>query len=170
MLSWNFSSKSPWCSLFPLKFESYYLKRCKKSCRKLVFWVFSEQLLHRLIFWRLHCYEGTLVKRYNKPLLLKSETRIFDQKIFQKILVQTQRKKKNSGILRLNQIMPKLFSVKLHMFAGKLVANSAVFRKKGAYSKSVTKTLYQNKFSVSECIFKLVCHCESCRWLEICCA
>ena len=33
--------------------------------------------------------------------------------------------------------------------------------------KSVTKTLYQNKFLVNECIFKLVGHCESCRLSEI---
>ena len=40
-------------------------------------------------------------------------------------------------------------------------------RKKGVCSKSVTKMLYWNKFLVSECIFKLVCHCESCRLSEI---
>ena len=33
-------------------------------------------------------------------------------------------------------------------------------RKKGVCSKSVTKMLYWNKLLVSECIFKLVCHCE----------
>ena len=36
------------------------------------------------------------------------------------------------------------------------------FRKKGVCFKSTTKTLYRNKFLVSECIFKLVCRCESC--------
>ena len=35
------------------------------------------------------------------------------------------------------------------------------FEQLGVYSKSVTKTLY-GKFLVSETIFKLVCHCESC--------
>ena len=40
-------------------------------------------------------------------------------------------------------------------------------KKKGVCSKSVTKMLYRNKFLVSECILKLVCHCESCRLLEI---
>ena len=40
-------------------------------------------------------------------------------------------------------------------------------RKKGVCSKSATKMLYQNKFLVSECIFKVVCHCESCRLSEI---
>ena len=39
--------------------------------------------------------------------------------------------------------------------------------KKRVCSKSVTKTFYQNKFLVSECIFKLVCLCESCRLSEI---
>ena len=37
------------------------------------------------------------------------------------------------------------------------------FRKKGVCSKSFTETLYGNKILVSECIFKLVCHCENCR-------
>ena len=37
------------------------------------------------------------------------------------------------------------------------------FRKKGGCSESVTKTLYQNKFLVSERIFKFVCYCGSCR-------
>ena len=35
--------------------------------------------------------------------------------------------------------------------------------------KSVAKMLYGN-FLVNEGIFKLVCHCESCRWSDICCA
>ena len=34
------------------------------------------------------------------------------------------------------------------------------FRKKGVCSKSDTKTLYGNKFLLSEYIFKLVYHCE----------
>ena len=34
------------------------------------------------------------------------------------------------------------------------------FRKNGVCSKSVTKTFYQNKFLVSEYIFKLVFYCE----------
>ena len=44
------------------------------------------------------------------------------------------------------------------------------FRKKGVYSKTVTKTLYRNKFLVSKYIFKLTYHCEASRWSEICCA
>ena len=39
-----------------MKFESYNLQHCKINCRKLVFWVFSEQLLDHIIFWRLHFY------------------------------------------------------------------------------------------------------------------
>ena len=35
------------------------------------------------------------------------------------------------------------------------------FRMKGVCSKSVTKKNYRNKFLVSKCIFKLVCHCQS---------
>ena len=45
----------------------------------------------------------------------------------------------------------------------------SVFGKKGVCSKSVTKTFSRNKFLVSEFIFKLVYHWESCRWSEICC-
>ena len=40
-------------------------------------------------------------------------------------------------------------------------------RKKGVCSKSVTKTLYRNKFLVSERILELVCQCESCRLSDI---
>ena len=43
------------------------------------------------------------------------------------------------------------------------------FRKKGVCCKSVTKTLYGDKFLVREYIFKLVYHCDRSRWSEICC-
>ena len=43
---------------------------------------------------RLHCYEVTFVKWYNKPLLQKSETKIFRQKRFLKKLVHSQLEKK----------------------------------------------------------------------------
>ena len=49
----------------------------------------------------------------------------------------------------------------------KLLMFRSYFSKKGVCPKSVTKTLYRNKFLVSECIFRLVCHCESCRLSEI---
>ena len=42
--------------------------------------------------------------------------------------------------------------------------------KKEVCFKFVTKTLYWNKYLVSEYIFKLVYHCESSRWSEISCA
>ena len=103
----NFSSKSPWCSLVPLKFESYNLHHCKKHCGKLVFVVFTEQLLYQIIFGRLHCYEVTLVKKCNKPQLQKSETKFFDQIRFIKNLFKVS-EKNNSGVLRINQIMSKL--------------------------------------------------------------
>ena len=45
---------------------------------------------------------------------------------------------------------------------------TSYFRKKENCSKTVTKTLYWNKILVSECIFKLICHCENCRRSEIC--
>ena len=44
------------------------------------------------------------------------------------------------------------------------------FRTKGGCSKSVTKKLYWNKILIGKCIFKLVCHCESCKQSEIGCA
>ena len=51
----------------------------------------------------------------------------------------------------------------------KLLMFRSYFSKKGVCPKSVTKTLYRNKFLVSECIFRLVSHCESCRLSEIGC-
>ena len=95
----NLSTKSPWQSLVKMKFESYNLHHCKKNSQKLVFWVFPEQLLSHIIFERLYSYEVTLVKKYNKPLLQKSETKIFDQKRFHKKLVPNQRGN-NSGVLK----------------------------------------------------------------------
>ena len=89
-----FSSKSPWSSPVPLKFQSYNLQHCKKNCRKLVFQVFSEQLLYHIIFGRLHCCDVSLVKKYNKPLLQKGERNIFDQKRFHERLIQSQWEKK----------------------------------------------------------------------------
>ena len=64
-------------------------KLCKKNCRKLVFWVFQAQVLSHIIFERLHCYDVTLVKEYNKPLLQKSETKIFHKIRFHKKLIQS---------------------------------------------------------------------------------
>ena len=105
LLFLNFSNKSPWCSPVSLKFESYNLHYCKKKnfC-KLVFLVFTEQLLYQIIFGRLHCYEVTLVKKCNKPLLQKSEKKVFDQKRFIRNLPKVS-VKNNSGVSRINQIM-----------------------------------------------------------------
>ena len=50
LFSLNFSSKSTWCSSVPLTFEPYSFQLCEKNCRKLVFWVFTEQLLYHKIF------------------------------------------------------------------------------------------------------------------------
>ena len=80
LFSLNFSSKECVVEPVPLKFESYNLQRCKNSCRKLFFRVFAKQLLSHIICKWLHCYKVTLVKNYTKPLLQKSETKIFDQK------------------------------------------------------------------------------------------
>ena len=43
----------------------------------------------------------------------------------------------------------------------KLVMFRSNFSRKGVCSKFVTKTLYRTTVLVSECIFKLVCNCES---------
>ena len=85
LFSLNFSSKECVVEPVPLKFESYNLQRCKNSCRKLFFRVSAKQLLSHIICKWLHCYKVTLVKNYTKPLLQKSETKIFDQKRFIKI-------------------------------------------------------------------------------------
>ena len=95
LFSLNFSSKSPWCSPVPLKFESYNLHHCKKNCRKLIFLVFTEQLLYQIIFGWLHCYEVAL------------RSKVFDQKRFIKNLLKVS-EKNNSGVLRKNQITSKL--------------------------------------------------------------
>ena len=47
--------------LFSLK-KFYNLDYCKKNCCNLVFLVFTEQLLYKIILGQLHCYEVTLVK------------------------------------------------------------------------------------------------------------
>ena len=108
LFSLNFSSKSPWCSPVPLKFASYNLHHCKKNCCKLVFLVFTEQLLYQIIFGQLHCYEVTLVKKCNKPLLQKSETKVFDQKKIYKKTCWKSARKNNLDVSGINQIMSKL--------------------------------------------------------------
>ena len=49
--------------------------------------------LNSWLFGQLLCYEVTLVKKCNKPLLQKSETKVFDQKKIYKKLVESQREK-----------------------------------------------------------------------------
>ena len=103
----NFSSKSPWCSPLLLKFESYNPHHCKNNCHKLFFLVFTEQLLYQIILGRLHCYEVTLIKKWNKPLLQKSERKAFDQKRFIKNLLKVS-EKNDLALSRINQIMSKV--------------------------------------------------------------
>ena len=109
LFSLNFSVNLPGVAL---QFESYNLHHCKKKCCKLVFLVFTEQLLYQIIFGRLHCYEVALVKKCNKPLQQKSETKILDQKRFIKNLLKVS-EKNNSGVSRINQIMSKLLILSL---------------------------------------------------------
>ena len=91
----NFSSKAPRCSPVPLKFEPCNLQHCKKNYCKLNFCVLLEQLLSHIIFGRLHYYEVTLVKKYNKPIRQKSETKVLKQKKKNhNQIVQIQRAKK----------------------------------------------------------------------------
>ena len=92
LLSLNFLSKSARCSPVPLKFESYNLHHCKKNCRKLVFLVFTEQLLYQRVFSWLHCYEVTPLKKCDRPLLQKIETKVFNQKRFIKNLLKVSEK------------------------------------------------------------------------------
>ena len=60
--------------------------------------------MSHIMFGRLHYYEVTLIKKYNKPLLQNSETKVFKQKnsvFFIKNLFKVN-EQKNSGALRLN--------------------------------------------------------------------
>ena len=69
-------------------------------------------------------YEVTLIKKYNKPLLQKSETEVFKQKKIHKKLVQSQQAKK------LGRFEIKLDNVWIannkQIFAVKLLANLVV--------------------------------------------
>ena len=106
----NFSIKYPWRSQVPLKFETYNLHHCKKNCRKLVFLVFTKHLLYQIIIGRLHCYEVALVKKCNKPLLQKSEAKIFNQKSLTKYLLKVS-EKNNLNVSRKDHIMYKFLTL-----------------------------------------------------------
>ena len=93
-----------------MEFESCNLHHCEKNCRKLVFWLFPEQLLSHITFELLHCSEVTLVKKYNKPFFKKCEAKFLDLKRFHKKLVPSQREK-YTGVLRLNQMMSTLLTI-----------------------------------------------------------
>ena len=108
LFSINLSSKSPWCSTAPLKFVSPTLKKELPQVSFLS--IFTEQLLYNIIFGRLHCYKVTFVKKCNKPLLEKSETKIFDQKRFIKNLLKVS-EANESVVLRINQKMSKLLTL-----------------------------------------------------------
>ena len=88
------------------KNSTLFLVSCKlmKTFEK-VFSVFVT--LNSWLFGQLLCCEVTLVKKCNKPLLQKSETKVFDQKRFIKNLLKVS-EKNNSGVSRINQIMSKL--------------------------------------------------------------
>ena len=61
---------------------------------------FLEQLLYHIlayIFGLILYFEVTLTKKYNEPLLQKSETEVFKQKKIHKKLVQSQQAKKLGG-------------------------------------------------------------------------
>ena len=73
-------------------------------------WVLPEQLLSYIIFEQLYCYEATLVKKYNKLLQQKSETKISTKKRFIKNLLKVN-EKKTLGVLRLYQIRFKLLTL-----------------------------------------------------------
>ena len=66
--------------------------------------------MSHIIFGLLYRYEVSLIKKYDKVLLQKSETNIFKQKRFHKKLVQNQREKKIERF-ELNQIISKLLTL-----------------------------------------------------------
>ena len=108
--SLDFSSKSPWCRPFSIKMWDLQLPKLEKEPPQVSFLVFTEQLLYHIIFGQLHCNEVTPVKKCNKQVLQKTETKIFDQKRFIKNLFKVNDKNK-SGVLRINQIMSKLLTL-----------------------------------------------------------
>ena len=59
------------------------------------------------MFGRLHRHEVTLVKKCNKPLLQKSERKVFDQKRFIKNWLKVS-DKNNLGVSRIYPTMSKL--------------------------------------------------------------
>ena len=114
MFSLNFSSKAPWCS--PVS--------CRKELQQVSFLCIFRTTTVPHIFGAARCYKVTLVKKYNKPLLQKSETKIFKQKRFHKKLVQSQREKKLRRFeIKSNNVW---IANNKHMFAVKLLANSVV--------------------------------------------
>ena len=80
--------------------------------------------MSHIIFRWLHCYGVTLVKKYKKPLLQKSETKNFKQKGFHKKLVQSQPEKILERLKIKSDNVP--IANNKQMFAVKLPANSVV--------------------------------------------
>ena len=105
-----FLSKSPWCSPLPLKFESLKTPPLQKERPQVSFLCIYRTTAHPNNFRLVHCYEVTPVKKCNKPLLQKSEIKIFDQKRFIKNLFKV-KEKNNSGVLKINHIMCKLLTL-----------------------------------------------------------
>ena len=73
------------------------LKHCSKVDNNYFDFKIEVVIIHLTTMFQLlvvHCYEVTLIKKNNKPLLQKSKTKIFNQKRFHKKLVQSQREKK----------------------------------------------------------------------------
>ena len=86
--------------------------------------IFKNNYCPTYFFWMIPYYEVTFIKKYNKPLLQKSETEVFKQKKIHKKLVQSQQAKK------LGRFEIKLDNVWIannkQMFAVKLLANLVV--------------------------------------------
>ena len=110
LFSLSFLIKYLWWSPVPLRVESYNFQHSKNNCRRLVFWVFLEHLFYHINFGRLHCYEVTLVKKYNKTQLQKVKQRFSTEKDFIEYLFKVN-EKKNLGVLRLNQVMSKVLTL-----------------------------------------------------------
>ena len=116
--------------LFSLK-KFYNLHYCKKNCCNLVFWVFTEQLLYKIILGQLHCYEVTLVKNVINHCYKKVKQRFSTKKRLIESLLKVS-EKNNSYVSIINQLMSKL------LILSKI--SSAVLNMPGIFTFHISQT------------------------------
>ena len=93
LFSLNFSIKFPSCSPVPLKFESYNLHHFKKELLQVSFFGIYRAATLANNFWAATLLWSYSHEKSNKPLLQKSETKVFDQqKIYKKTCWKSARK------------------------------------------------------------------------------